>query len=285
MPNDFDIRTDSATLRVSDSGGFGVPLLILHGTGSTRLVFRKQFESELTDQFRLIAPDLPGHGDSRDAGDPEFDYTLSGMTRAVTEMIERLGLSNVVVYGWSLGGHIGIELLQRPEIAGLMISGAAPTGRGPLAMLRAYQPSWDMLLASKARYSDRDVERFFELCFPMGADPELREAIRRADGRARSNLVRSMMRGEGSDQRHEIESAAVPVAIVNGVDEPFVRQAYLDGLRSPALWKGASQVIGGAGHAPFWDQPAMFNALLTQFAADAAVFAKASIEPLARIAS
>ena len=47
----------------------------------------------------------------------------------------------------------------------------------------------------------------------------------------------------------------VPVALVNGRDEPFVRLSYLDTLAGPALWHGMPIVIEDAGHAPFWDQP------------------------------
>lgn len=284
LQNDFTLRTRHARLRISDSGGDGTPILLLHGTGSTRHAFLKQFESDLASRHRLVAPDLPGHGESTDAVAPELDYTLGGFTSVVANVIDLLGLTKVVVYGWSLGGHIGIELLQNPAVAGLMIGGAPPTSKGPLGMLRAFQPSWDMLLASKERYSDRDVLRFHELCFPNGSDPVLLEAVRRADGRARSILVKSLMRGDGSDQRRAVEEAHVPVAIVNGSDEPFVRLGYLDGIHSPALWKGAPQVIDGAGHAPFWDRPAIFNALLGQFTADAAAFAERAPPRAARTA-
>src|SRR5882724_12589456 len=121
MPNEFTLQTPAAQIHVTDTGGGSPPLLMIHGTGSTRLAFRKQFESELADRFRLVAPDLPGHGQSGDAAVPERDYTLTGLTRSVEAVIDQLGLRSVIVYGWSLGGHIGIELLQHPAIAALML--------------------------------------------------------------------------------------------------------------------------------------------------------------------
>jgi pimeloyl-ACP methyl ester carboxylesterase len=261
------IATSAGALRLTESEGPGLPILMLHGTGSCRAVFGKQLDSALALQHRLIAVDLPGHGESEDAADPAT-YSLRGMTRTVTELVEELELDRFMILGWSLGGHIAIEMIEHRRLAGLMLCGAPPMGHGTLAMLRAFRPSWDMPLASKEEYTDRDVARFFALCYGRGATPELLDAIRRADGRVRAATVRSMMRGECLDQKRAVETANVPVALVNGRDEPFVRLSYLDTLAGPSLWHGVPLVIEDAGHAPFWDQPGEFNQLLGAFAGD-----------------
>ena len=262
------IATSAGALCLTESDGQGLPILMLHGTGSCRAVFDRQLESPLARTHRLIAVDLPGHGESENAPDPAA-YSLRGMTRAMTELVGRLELDRFMILGWSLGGHIAIEMTVHKGLAGLMLCGTPPVARGALAMLRAFRPSWDMPLASKEEYSDRDVARFFSLCYGRGATPQLLDAIRRADGRVRAATVRSLMRGECLDQKHAVETASVPVALVNGRDEPFVRLSYLDTLAGPALWHGMPIVIEDAGHAPFWDQPAAFNEVLAAFASDA----------------
>lgn len=262
------IATSAGALRLTESEGPGLPILMLHGTGSCRAVFGKQLDSPLALRHRLIALDLPGHGESEDAADPAM-YSLRGMTRVMGEVVEQLELERFMILGWSLGGHIGIEMVEHNRLAGLMLCGAPPVAHGTLAMLRAFRPSWDMPLASKEEYTDRDVARFFALCYGRGATPELLDAIRRADGRVRAATVRSLMRGECLDQKRAVETARVPVALVNGRDEPFVRLAYLDTLAGPSLWHGMPLVIEDAGHAPFWDQPTAFNEVLAAFASDA----------------
>jgi len=257
-------------LVLTESDGADLPILMLHGTASSRLAFARQFDSPLAEQHRLIALDLPGHGDSSDASSPD-SYTLTALSEIVAELIARLALRRLMVLGWSLGGHIAMELLGHPAIAGIVVTGAPPLSRGPLGMLRAFQPSWDMLLASKENFSERDVQRFYALCFARGGTPELMAAVRRADGRLRPALPGSMMRGEMRDERQAVETSPVPVAIVNGDADPFVRLGYLDGLRTGSLWHGAPLVMPDAGHAPFWDQPETFNQLLSNFAEDAAV--------------
>lgn len=262
------IATSAGALRITESEGPGLPILMIHGTGSCRAVFDKQLDSPLALRHRLIAVDLPGHGESEDAADPAA-YSLRGMTHTVTELVERLELERFMVLGWSLGGHIAIEMVEHKGLAGLMVCGAPPVARGTLAMLRAFRPSWDMPLASKEEYSDRDVARFFALCYGRGATPELLAAVRRADGRVRAATVRSMTRGECLDQKRAVETARVPIALVNGREEPFVRLSYLDTLAGPSLWHGVPLVIEEAGHAPFWDQPTEFNEVLAAFASDA----------------
>ena len=242
------IATSAGALRLTESEGPGLPILMLHGTGSCRAVFGKQLNSALALQHRLIAVDLPGHGESEDAADPAT-YSLRGMTRTMTQLVEQLELERFMVLGWSLGGHIAIEMIEHPRLAGLMLCGAPPVAHGTLAMLRAFRPSWDMPLASKEDYTDRDVARFFALCYGRGATPELLDAIRRADGRVRAATVRSMMRGECLDQRPHAHPVDATVRQRDHAREPraarqadvdvaarLVRSVIADLWTTPVLW-------------------------------------------------
>ncbi len=272
MRRQTDLTTMSSSLHVVQSDGTGLPIVMLHGTASSHAAFDRQMDSPLARRHRLIALDLPGHGASSDATNAE-SYSLRAMTQAVTEAVAQLQLERFMILGWSLGGHIALEMIDHPGLVGLMLCGAPPVARGPLPLLRAFKTTWDIRLASKEQFSDSDVARFFSLCFARGASPELLEAVRRADGRVRPAIVRSLLRGECSDQRRAVETAAVPVALVNGRDDPLLRLGYLDTLAGPSLWHGVPLVLEEAGHAPFWDQPEIFNELLETFAGDAEVVA------------
>src|SRR5690606_7899674 len=132
---------------------------------------------------------------------PAHDYTIPGLADCVSDVLAALRIERLAVFGWSLGGHVVIEMLhRRVGICGLMLTGTPPLPRGPLGMLRGFHANWDVLLASKEHYSQRDIERYALLCYGDDPPPELVEAIRRADGRFRPVLARSMMRGEGADQ-------------------------------------------------------------------------------------
>lgn len=268
-PVDTVLHTRHASISVRQSAGTGMPVLLIHGSGASKDVFSAQFSHPMAERLRLIALDLPGHGASSDAADPKTAYTLRGFADTVGEVIDQLGISHAAVFGWSLGGHIGIELLNgHPAVAGLMLTGAPPVASGMLAMLRGFHTGWDILLTSKENFTPRDVERFARLCYGDSVEPRFLEAIRRADGRVRSTVFKGLMRGEGADQRRVVETTSVPIAIVNGAHEPFARLGYVNSLNYRQLWQDRCLVIAGAGHAPFLEQPEIFNPMLEQFVED-----------------
>lgn len=267
---DCTVHTPMGNIRLSETCGGGAPLVLLHGSGYSRKVFARQFDSPLAARHRLIALDLPGHGDSQDAVTAE-DYQLPQMAKAVDLALKARDVESAVVFGWSLGGHVAIEMLANSDrISGLMLTGTPPVAPGPLGMLRGFQATWDLLLATKEFFSQRDAERFFEMCFHGTGDPAFLEGILRTDGRVRTGVTRSLMQAIGVDQLRTVVDADVSIAMVNGENEPVARLSYIAGLAYANLWRNVCHVIPNAGHAPFWDQPDTFNRLLSQFAADCA---------------
>ncbi|MDB5539493.1 MAG: alpha/beta hydrolase [Devosia sp.] len=266
---DTILHTKNARICVRQSAGTGMPVLLLHGSGSSKDVFAKQFAHPMADNYHLIALDLPGHGESSDADDPKTAYTLGGFADTVGEVLDQLGVRHAAVFGWSLGGHIAIELLHaNPAVAGLMLTGAPPVSHGMLAMLRGFHTGWDLLLTSKGAFTPRDVERFGRLCYGDNVEPAFLDAIRRSDGRVRTTVFKGLMRGEGADQKRVVEEAVVPIAMVNGANEPFARLGYVDSLSYRTLWHEHCEVIPGAAHAPFLEAPDVFNPLFETFVAD-----------------
>jgi pimeloyl-ACP methyl ester carboxylesterase len=272
MPvSDKIIRTRHADICVSESAGQGFPIVMIHGSGASRGVFAQQMESLVGRSHRAIALDLPGHGDSSDAWIPAETYTVKGFASVVGEVLDRLGIERAAVFGWSLGGHIGIELLSwHPAVAGLMITGAPPVSRGPLGMLRGFQTHRDVFLASKPQFTEAEARRFWSTCYGAAGTEAFLASIRRADGRARKILFNGMMRGIGADQKRTVERAEVPIAVVNGAEESFARLNFVASVAYGNLWEGTCHIIDGAGHAPFWQKPKEFNALLSRFVADVA---------------
>jgi pimeloyl-ACP methyl ester carboxylesterase len=274
MPiDDLVVATRQAAVRVRQSKGAGAKdelcVVMLHGSGHSTEVFRRQFASSLSESHRLIAIDLPGHGLSGNANDPAAAYTLEGLTGTVEEVLAAVGCARAAVFGWSLGGHVALQLAATSSLVkGLFITGAPPVSLSPLGLLRGFNSSLNVLLATKETFSERDVERFERLCFGDAGTEMFRAMIRRSDGRVRANFVRSLMRGQGVDQRAFIERAAMPIAILNGEHDPFVRRAYLEKLKFANLWRGRCHLVPGTGHSPFWHAPDIFNPVLAAFLRD-----------------
>lgn len=259
------IRTAMADIAVLESSGTGMPVLLLHGNSSCKEVFRRQLESAAAQRFRMIAMDLPGHGESTDARD-ERAYTIPGYAETACAVLDAMDAPAAAVLGWSLGGHIGLEMLaRRPVLKGLMIVGAPPYAHGFLGMMRAFHVNLSLLLATRARLSLMEARRFARTCLGSAYEPIFVDVARRTDVRARPALYRGMMRGEGADQKQVAERARAPLAVLNGVDEPFARLDYLADLGFANLWDGQCHVIDRAGHAPFLERPEAFNPLFERF--------------------
>ncbi|WP_084619917.1 alpha/beta fold hydrolase [Devosia chinhatensis] len=266
------MRLASGVIGYRDSGGPGLPIVMVHGVGGSKEVFEHQFSPELTSRFRMIAFDLPGHGASDDATDPKAQYSVRALTNTTLDVMNFLRLPKALVVGWSLGGHIAIEMMERfPErLAGVVDIGAPPVSRGPLALLRAFQAHPDMLLAKKAVFTTRDALKWQELCFGPNPDGLHFAAILRADGRMRPETSNSLLHGGISNQRRVVETSPVPIAMINGSHDRVMRLNYLDTIAYANLWSGRQHVIEGAGHTGFLSHPELFNAVLVRFAGEMA---------------
>jgi pimeloyl-ACP methyl ester carboxylesterase len=117
------VTTDPATHSFHASDGTGLawretgagrPLVLLHGLmGSGRLLADSDLTRTLAAQgYRVILPDLRGHGDSGRPHDPAC-YPPDVLTDDVLALIAHLGLEDYDLAGYSLGGRIVLRLLVR----------------------------------------------------------------------------------------------------------------------------------------------------------------------------
>lgn len=269
--SELRIETEFAEMAVQISDGTGFPVVLLHGNSSSREVFSLQMASAVATKHRTIAIDLPGHGASSDAYRPETTYSMIGYADAVASVLQQLGVEAAVVFGWSLGGHVGIELLRRfPGMAGLMMSGTPPVNPTPESIGAGFQLTPLMALLGQETIAEADREALLLAIYDGRVEGWARDALLRTDGRARRILFETLFTGQASQQRELVETAQVPVAIVDGEREPFANLNYIAGLTIPALWEAHDFVLRDAGHDAFRGQADRFNAIFARFVDDAA---------------
>lgn len=260
------IRTAQGPIAVRQSIGRGLPVVLLHGNSSSMEAFRRQFAAPLGRHHRLIALDLPGHGASADARDPATGYTLPGYAATVREVLDALGIERALLFGWSLGGHVALELAAGwPGALGVALCAAPPTTPDPAGIAAAFTPS-PLLPLLMAETLDAAAVDQLALGF-FGEDPPDFAArdLRRTDGRARTVLFESLFRGEAVDEKALVETRPLPVMVIQGEHEPFASAAHLESIAFAALHEGRPTVVPGAGHAPFWTAPDVVNAALLGF--------------------
>jgi len=119
------IKLNHVTLFYRDNESSGLPVIFIHGNSLHDGLFYKQFEA--LSPYRIIAPDLPGHGQSAFSNDPAQDYGVGSYIRLLAEFIQSFKLGQCILFGHSLGGHLAIHLAgQLRNIAGLAIMGTPP---------------------------------------------------------------------------------------------------------------------------------------------------------------
>lgn len=262
------LNTSHGEIAVKEWGHGAIPVVVIHGNSSSHEVFRPQWEAPQLQGHRLVALDLPGHGASADAAYPARTYTRPGFADAVIEVLQKLDLSAPVLFGWSLGGHIALEMASRHlPLRGVMICGTPPVGT---VMSEGFNPKSGVRYGSMEHLSPSDIEAFGTAIFGASFNPALRDALARADGQARKALFEAARAGAGVNQRWVVENMSTPLAIVNGADDALINLDYIDSLRYARLWSGRCHRLEGAGHAAFRERPAAFNALLGEFLADIA---------------
>ena len=101
---------DGGYLKYEDEGS-GRPMVLLHGWGMRSTFFKQQIAA-FSPRFRVVVPDLRGHGQSSQL---EEGHGLSTLVDDVAELLARLDLSQAIVVGWSMGAMISWALVRRKE--------------------------------------------------------------------------------------------------------------------------------------------------------------------------
>ena len=121
------------SFRKADVDGFNVfyreagpkdapAILLLHGFPSASHMFRDLIPL-LADRYRLIAPDLPGFGQSDMPDRSKFSYTFDNVARVIDRFTEVVGLDRFAIYVFDYGAPTGFRLaIQHPERVTAIIS-------------------------------------------------------------------------------------------------------------------------------------------------------------------
>ena len=97
-------------------------LLLLHGFPSAGHMFRDLIP-QLADQFHIVAPDLPGFGQSDMPSRDKFKYTFDNIANVIERFTEVIGFDRFAVYVFDYGAPTGFRLAVRhPERITAIIS-------------------------------------------------------------------------------------------------------------------------------------------------------------------
>ena len=255
---DSMISTSHADISVRQTTGKKLPILLLHGGGLCKETFDRQLESSLGAEYRMIAIDLPGHGASSDAFDPERTYRVEGLADVALEVLECLGLDNAVVVGASLGGWVGLQMLQTfPGLVGLTLTGTLRSDRAtPLSAPEFVEVG----RSGEDGPTDNEVGAFLRRSLGDLSGAPFAHAVKRTDARATKLIGDDIRSNAGELWPIAASASATPIMVVNGARS--VRTELGEAGARPATGHYA---IPHAGPAPFLDVPMIYNHLLERF--------------------
>ena len=266
------ITTSHADISVLDTLDGKESVVFIHANSLSKEIFDEQLAA-FAGNRRVIAIDLPGHGGSSDAADARRTYCLEGYADCVAVVLEAIGVERAVIVGWSLGGHVGLELTTRfPGLLGLMALGTPPAEHLADGSLAGFLPHPQMGLLFAETLSDAEAAEFASLIGGFKGRPSRLwvDAVKRTHGLARKYMLEAFLAGPPRRQRELAERCAVPLALVNGGADTLIDRDHIDSLTYTNLWSGRQIVMPGQGHAPHVQAAAEFNRILGAFLDDVA---------------
>ncbi len=246
-----------------DIAGTGSPIVLLHPTPADHEFFLpiSQF---LSSKYRLIIPDLRGHGESSLGNGPA---TMQKHAFDVARVMDNAGIDRAPLLGVSIGGRVIFEFWRRfrDRVTALVLCNTEARADTPEARANRLRNAEDVL--------KRGTEPFFESMLPklLGdttrhSRPDLVEGALRLARRMSAEDVAGVQRGlaDRPDSISTLKTISVPALIITG-DEDVLTGVPDAELMKQSISGSEMKVVAKAGHFSPWEQPEEVGKLLRSF--------------------
>jgi len=249
----------------------GPTLVMLHGFTGSAAGWGSLLETLAAYGLRVIALDLPGHGQSDAPDDPQrymIEYCQQDILAALLKLGVRRG--EAILLGYSMGGRIALYTAFSGFFRALILESASP-GLEEQASREQRRISDEELATSIERHGVQAfIDRWEKL--PLFASQsrlplESREALRRQRLRNRASGLAQSLRGVGTGIQPSLyarlPALRIPVLLIAGeLDTKFTAIAR---SMAQALPQSQLHIVPGAGHAVHLERPEEFASLAGDF--------------------
>jgi pimeloyl-ACP methyl ester carboxylesterase len=243
--------------------GDGPPVILLHPFPANHQLWLPVAE-QLATRYRVILPDLRGHGDS---GVGDGPATMDRHALDIDRVMDDAGVGRAPLIGVSIGGYVLFEFWRkhRSRVAALGLFNTKAPADSPEARAGRLQAANDVL--------ERGTEPFFETMIPrlLGKTtremrPDLVDGALRMMRKMSPEDVAQVQRGMAArpDSVDTLKTINVPTLLVTG-DEDILTGANEAELMRQHISGSHLRVISKAGHYSPLEQPAEAGRLLRQF--------------------
>ena len=244
-------------------------VVFIHGNSSSKNTFLQILDSNIKERFRLVALDLPGHGQSAKGGDwPGQDlYSLGYYSAVVAAFLNQLKIEKPMLVGHSLGGHIATGVLNNLSCSGLFIYQTPPL-ETPADMAQGFfeVPYLAHLITDKV--TDDQVSELFRALYSGDHLNDLKNDFRMTDPNCRKNVGEALAAVDVLGEVSTLKSCGLPVCIAHGENDPLINGEYTRSLNIDGLWRDGVLPLRDCGHYPHLERPDYFIDLLDAFLSD-----------------
>lgn len=257
-------RTDGVSLHYEDTGGDGVPVLLVHAWPLHSGMWRSQIDA-LRGVRRVLAPDLKGFGGS-DAPENVADYSVDSYADDLAATLDDAGVDRAVVVGLSIGGYISFALWRRHRnrIAALVLADTKAEADPPEGI--------DKRSSQQEQVRTQGIDGLVEalpqaLLSPATREkkPDVIENVKDLMRNPAAGYVGALEAMKGRpDSTQDLAGIDVPTLVVVGEDDavtpPEAAQDLERGIPGARL-----VVVPEAGHLSNLEAPDAFNGALAEF--------------------
>jgi 3-oxoadipate enol-lactonase len=259
----MNIRVNGVTLAYGDRGT-GLPIVFLHAFPLNRTMWEAQEES-LSSQFRVIAVDLRGHGES-DAS--LWRYTLDQTADDVCGLLDHLAIRQAVFVGLSMGGYVLFAFYRRhaDRVKGLVLADTRAQADTPEGKSGRFQMAQIAYKNGPPAIADIMIPKLLSPA-TIQTRPEIVQRVRMMiESNQVSGIAGDLMAmAERPDSIPLLKQISCPTQIIVGeLDQatpPPDATLMVDQIPGARL-----SVIPGAAHLANLEQPELFTHIVRSFA-------------------
>jgi len=245
LPNGFAYRVR----------GEGPDVMLLHGFGEDGTIWNQQ-AAVLERKFRLIIPDLPGTGLSKDSFEKITDRSLESLADVVREIADQEDLDQFVMLGHSMGGYITLAFAEnfphRLTGFGLIHSTAYPDSE---EKKQNRQKSIEFIGKHGSKlFLEQTIPNLYSEEFREKQREVVAEHVKTAVFEPQVLIAYYEMMMQRPDRVHVLKDAQIPVLFVMGTEDKTVNLA--DGLAQSHLpVESHVHILRASGHMGMKEEP------------------------------
>ena len=246
-----------------DDEGTGPAVVLLHGFPLGRWIWDGP-RAALRDRYRVIAPDLRGHGDSEVTPGP---YTMDALADDVARLLDALRVDRAVLGGLSMGGYVAFAFWRRfaARVRALVLCDTRAKGDDRGEKVVRQSTAQVALDKGTAAVVDGMLPKLLAphtLSGRAALTATIRGRLARTDPRAIAATLLGMK--ERADSTPTLATVTVPTLVVVGNDDQLTPPALARELAA-GIPGARLVVVPDAGHLAPVEQPAALSAALRSF--------------------